>query len=373
MKILHIITGLGDGGAEGVLTRLCTNSEYVDHVVISLTDEGKYGAQLRKAGIDVHCLNISKNFNSILSFWQLYKLIKLIKPQVIQTWMYHADLLGGVAAKFAGVEDVFWGVRHSNLTPGTVKKSTILIAKTCALLSKYIPKKIICCSVDAVKTHIDIGYESDKFITIPNGYCLDRFKPCLDTSYLDVEFELQGSLLVGMVGRFDIQKDHMNLFSAISKIKHEYPTIKCLLVGNEMTSTNQELMTLIERSGCSEQLILLGKRTDVPFIMNKIDIHILSSLGEAFPNVIAEAMACGTPCVSTDVGDASLIVGDTGWIVPAQDSNALASALRNAFYELLSDSMLWNERQILARKQIVNKFELGSMVDFYIQVWRGGK
>lgn len=370
MKILHIITGLGDGGAEGVLTRLAINSSHLEHIIISLTGEGKYGAHLRRSGIEVHCLNMRRSFNSAFAVWHLFKLVKSIKPDVVQTWMYHSDFLGGIVAKFAGIDNIFWGVRHSNLTPGTVKMSTRLVAYLCAYLSKFVPKKIICCSVEAVKTHTAIGYDANKFITIANGYCLDKYHPYLDTSYLDEELGLRNEILIAMVSRFDPQKDHMNLFSAISKVKSEYPNIKCLLVGEGMSATNKRLHSMINKSGCSGQVVLLGKRNDIPFIMNKIDIHILSSLGEAFPNVIAEAMACGTPCVSTDVGDAALIIGDTGWTAKSQDSNALADALRRALDEITNNNSAWIERKLLARNQIVNKFEMSNMVNSYVQEWK---
>src|SRR5690606_24672905 len=133
---------------------------------------------------------------------------------------------------------------------------------------------------------------------------------------------------IGMVARYHPQKDHGNLIDALKRLKHNHQnTFTCLLVGDGMTQGNIELKQRIEQAGLGKNVMLLGPRTDIVAIMNALDIHVLSSLGEAFPNVVAEAMACGTPCVITDVGDAALIVGDTGWIAPPCNDSALANAI----------------------------------------------
>lgn len=369
MKIIHIITGLNDGGAEGALYRLCKHDKQNCHVVISLMDGGKYGSLLSAENVPVHCIELSKGMFNLSKFIKLIRVIKAEKPEVAQTWMYHADLLGGIAAKVAGVKNVFWGVRHSNLTPGTVKRSTILIAKLCGILSYFIPKRIICCADNAVKSHIQAGYAAKKFITIPNGYCLDEYKPGMDVSLLDTELGISNEFLMAMVGRFDPQKDHGNLISSLTIVKKKYPSFKCLLVGANMTTDNETLMSLIEASGCLDNIILLGRRTDIPVIMNRIDIHVLSSLGEAFPNVLAEAMACGTPCVTTDVGDASFIVGNTGWVVSAQNSKKLAQTLLVAINEMHSDRSKWRNRKVSARNRVEKEFNISVMVNRYKSVW----
>ena len=169
-KVCHIITGLNNGGAEGVLFRLCAFDASNTHIVISLMDEGKYGPLLRDAGITVYSLNMRAGKVSLGGLIKLYKLLRLLRPDVVQTWMYHADLIGGLVAKVAGVKSVFWNVRHSTLEPGKSKRSTILVAKTSAYLSSWVPNRIVYCAHSAQAVHEAIGYKVGKAVVIANGY-----------------------------------------------------------------------------------------------------------------------------------------------------------------------------------------------------------
>ena len=137
MKIIHIITSLGDGGAEHTLYKICKydNSE---HVVISLKGQGKYYTLLKKLGIKVYCLNMS--FLSINKFFYLKNLLISLNPDVVQTWLVHADFFGGLAARFAGIKNIIWNIRYSKLEIGKAKLLTILITKLLSKLSFNIPK-----------------------------------------------------------------------------------------------------------------------------------------------------------------------------------------------------------------------------------------
>ncbi len=370
-KVLHIITGLGDGGAEGVLARLCIHGLLVDHEVISLIDKGKYGSVLEHSNIKVRCLGMNPSKTSLFRFLKLIKLINNIKPDVVQTWMYHSDLLGGLAAKFTGVKQIFWGIRHSTLDGDKAKRSTILIAHLCARLSHFIPNKIICCAHKALQVHAEIGYQEDKMIVISNGYDLTRFR--MDSSLglaLRKEFDIdEHEFLIGKVGRFDPFKDHSNLLNAMANLMKQGLTFRCILVGKDLTADNNELYDEIASLGLADKVILAGQRTDIPAVMNALDLHVLSSSSEAFPNVLAEAMACGTPCVSTDVGDAKEIVSKFGWIVASQNSNELAKSISYAQLEKQDDVDKWKQRQQEGIDHISNKFSLQIMIDNFYRVW----
>lgn len=371
MSIVHIITGLNDGGAEAVLYRLCLHDTAHKHCVISLMSGGKYGPLLQQAGVEVYCLGMPQGRVTMLGLWRLWVLLRALKPHVVQTWMYHADLIGGVVAKLAGVSVVCWSIRHSNLTPGTVKESTILIAKICARLSAIIPTHIISCSAQAALVHQQLGYCANKFSVIANGYDLKKFNPDSEARVvLRQELGLSDNIvLLGMGARFDPQKDHANLIAALSGLKKENANFCCVLVGTGMDVTNSVLLELLHRFGVMDNVRLLGRRNDIPFIMSALDVHVLSSLGEAFPNVLAEAMACGTPCVTTDVGDAALIVGETGWVVPAQNAKALAFALLESL-TALADTPGWTIKKQQVRNRIVENFGLEKMVNGYQKLWQ---
>lgn len=375
MQIFHIITGLSDGGAEAVLYRLCTNDTLNQHTtVVSLMGAGKYGPLLEEAGVRVVCLDMPRGRVTLGGLWRLWRTIRRERPAVVQTWMYHADLIGGVVARLAGVRRVFWGIRHSDLVPGESSRSTIAVAKLCAWLSRFVPTGIACCAERARSVHMALGYVAHKFKVISNGYDISQLKPDIEArQHLRDQWSVPGDTpLLGMVARFDPQKDHANLLASLAALKTQGWVFRCVLVGSEMETDNAILSKWINEYDLQEEISLLGQRSDIPAVMSALDVHVLSSaFGEAFPNVLAEAMACDTPCVTTDVGDASLIVGETGWVVPPRDSQALASALASALEEYSDAPQDWTARQREARERIVGQFSITAMVERYRELWAG--
>lgn len=372
MLVLHIISGLQDGGAEAILYRLCSNDKANTHSVISLTGDGKYGSLLRDVGIDVQCLHITKNRISPLVLSRLYRMIKSYNPDVVQTWMYHADLLGGAVARFAGYKNVNWGIHTSTLDAKHSKRTTILIAGLCAKLSWIVPKRIVCCAQKSRDVHEAMGYAPSKLRIVNNGYDLSKF--FIDEDMGDrIRHELKlgaGVPLIGMVGRFDPQKDHFNLIQALAIVKQTCPEVRCLLIGSGMNSENTALLRCMTENEVVKETLLLNPRSDIPAIMNALDVHVLpSAYGEAFPNVLNEAMACGTPCVTTDVGDSALIVGDTGWVVQPKEPSALAAAILVAIAEKTKNPKKWANRKTMARRRVQENFSIETMVLRYQNVW----
>ncbi|MBH0002713.1 glycosyltransferase [Pseudoalteromonas sp. SWYJZ12] len=370
MKVIHIITGLNDGGAEGALFRLVTaSSSEFDHIVISLMDNGKYGDELISLGIKVVTLNMPRGKVTLKALKLLYAELKREKPDVVQTWMYHADFLGGVIAKLSGCKKIFWGIRHSNLSMDVNSKSTIIFARLCAWLSPWIPTKIISCAEEAVLVHKKFGYRGS-FSVVPNGYDTTKFVPNLTLRKLTrSEFNLaEDTPLVGFVARWDPQKDHENLLLAIQIIQTRYPNVCCALIGTGCDTDNIDLISKIQSLGIEKNIMLLGRRNDIPAIMNALDIHVLSSCGEAFPNVVAEAMSSGTPCIVTEVGDAPLIVGTFGWVVPPKDPGKLAIAIDLALREKQL-GLSWRKRELGCSDRIKNTFSLHRMVQGYSKNW----
>ena len=363
MKILHIITGLENGGAEAVLYRLCTYDTGNEHIVVSLTGLGKYGQLLVQAKIPVHALRFEFKFLAINKFIYLIELIKQNNPDVVQTWLYHADFLGGLAARLAGVQSVYWGVHNSTLSREKTPLMTRLIVKALALLSYFIPKKIIVCGKVPLRHHEKIGYDKSKMCVIYNGYDTNVFKPnpFLKRKIDGVAYNVP---LLGMIARYAPQKDHENLFNSLKILKSSGFLFKCILIGAGLNSRNQELLYKINRYDLSDIIILLGERSDLPTIIPALDIHILSSAyGEAFPNVICEAMACGVPCVATDIGDCSEIIGNRGWVVPPSDPQKLASTIMKAF----QTKQQLSENQI--RERIVLNYGIQRMISSYNEKW----
>lgn len=371
-RIVHVITGLNNGGAEAVLYRLCAHDTTHRHYVISMMNEGRYGQPLQEAGIEVYCLNMPQGRITLGGLIKLRRLLKQLQPDLVQTWMYHADLIGGLMARWVGIQRVYWNVRHTTFESGKSKRTTVWVAKACAALSSWLPEKIIYCAHQARQTHEAMGYAVDKGVVVPNGYDLTRFiaSDALRTATREA-LELHPSVpVLGMVGRFNPQKDHENLIRALGQLKQRGYGFNCLLIGPDLDQDNARLNEWLQTYDIAEQTRLLGQRNDIAELMNALDLHILSSaFGEAFPNVVAEAMACGTPCVVTRVGDAALIVGETGWVIEPHDSDALAQTLMRALDERCLSVAEWKARQQACRQRIVDLFSLQSMIKHYDQAW----
>jgi glycosyltransferase involved in cell wall biosynthesis len=374
MKVLHIITGLTQGGAESALFRLTTyrKDTLVKNVVISMVDFGVYGDQFESAGIETHMLGMPRGRLTLKGIIKLWTLIRKIKPDIVQTWMYHADLIGGVIARLAGYPNVLWGIVHFNLDRDVAGRTTRWTAKMCALISNFIPKKIISCSVSATLVHQKIGYDSTKFLTIPLGYDLSELKrDDLSREKLRAIWGIdKKAVIFGCLARWNPQKDHLNLLKAFEMVSKKSKDVYCVMAGREIDNNNIELAGLVNLTNRdNKNLLLIGVIDHIPSIMSAIDVHVLPSLGEAFPNVVPEAMACETPCVVTDVGDAALIVGETGWVVPPGNSEALANALFEVV-QAKSGTKEWEERRRRSRDRIVNNYSMERMTDAYLSGWK---
>ena len=288
MKLLHIITSLGDGGAELTLFKICKYDTINNHVVISLKDQGKYYSLLNKLGVKVFCLNMS--FFSIYKFFFLINLIRSLKPDIVQTWLVHADFLGGIAARLAGVKNIIWNVRYSNIEISKSKLNTVLILKLLSILSYSIPQLIIIVSKKAKKIYKIKGYDKKKLKFIPNGYDLSILKiDKIQKINFHKKINLRKTIpIIGNVARYDQQKDHLNLLHALSIIQSKKINFFCILVGSNIDQKNLNLSSEIKKLKLSNSVKLLGRKNNISEVMNGIDIHVLSSsYGEGFPNVLA--------------------------------------------------------------------------------------
>lgn len=326
--------------------------------VISLTDIGPVGREIAELGIPVRALGMKRGLPNPMLIFRLAKWLRSASPDIVQTWMYHADLIGGLAAIFAGRIPVIWGVRQSQLDPDKSKKTTIWIARICALLSRVVPDRIVCCSYVARDVHHALGYANNKLTVIPNGFDLEQFKPDkILREKARNELGIDATVrVVGMVARFDPQKDHQMLINAARILHSEIAGAQFILCGKDVEWENEELVKWIDTAGLRNYFHLLGERSDTELLLPAFDVSCLSSaFGEGFPNVVGEAMACEIPCVATDVGDSAQIIGDTGVTVAPGDVKAFAEGLKR----LLSLSSY--ERACVgraARVRISENFEL---------------
>ena len=371
VSVTHIITGLETGGAETMLLRLLqfTDREKFPSRVISITGNGPVGKQIEALGLPVFALGMNPAKPSIADFSRLIRELKSNPPAVIQTWMYHADLIGGLAGCFVPHVKTVWGIHNSTLDKSTSKRSTRAIVRVNAFLSRFIPARIIACSRVAQKIHVERGYKADRMVFIPNGFDLDDFRPDADArSKLRAELGIPPAAPVaGLAARFDPQKDHATFFKAARDMVASLPDLHLILCGDGITPDNPELAAMMAGFDRPENIHLLGRRADMKAIYPAWDTAVLSSsYGEAFPLVIGEAMACGIPCVGTDVGDTAELIGLTGLTVPPREPGQLAEAVVNML------SMPEGERLELGRKareRILNNFEIRKIAGLYEKIW----
>jgi glycosyltransferase involved in cell wall biosynthesis len=372
VKILHVITGLDQGGAEGLLYRLVSaSSASAGHAVVSLQDEGIYGDRLRRAGASVHALAMPRGRVSWRGVRALYRIIRQERPDVIHGWMLHANLLAGAVGRVAGTRAVIWTVLNPDLDRSRNNWSTRAVGHLLAAGSRFVPAAAIFVSESSRLAHEAVGFRPPKTIIIRNAVDIMEFQPD-GAARRRVRGEWRvsdGEMLLGFVARWDVHKDHRTLLDALSRVPPAARPFRCAFVGPGMEEGNPELMAVIARLGLQPSVILAGAREDIPAVMNALDVHVLSSVMEAGPNVVLEAMACGTPCVVSDVGAAALMVEDTGWVVPPGAPAAMAAAIETAIATIRRDG-----RDALARRcreRVAAQFSQELTLGQYLDLWHG--
>jgi glycosyltransferase involved in cell wall biosynthesis len=367
---MHVITTLGPAGAETMLCRIASGMDRTrfENEVVSLTCILDLAERMASIGVRVRSLGMKTSVPNPLLVMRLAKWIRDSKPDVIHTWMCHANLVGALAARLAGNIPVIWGIHQSVLDPRVDKARTIFVNRACALLSGKWPARIISCSQASMRTHKELGYAAEKLEVIPNGFDLKQFKPD-PTARASLRDELgvpARTPLIGMAARFHPDKDHRNFIQAAEQLHKQIPESHFLLCGLDITWQNQELRGWIEAAGIRGCCHLLGVREDMSRLFSGMDIATTASRSEAFPIVIGEAMACGTPCVVTDVGDSALIVGKTGTVVAPGNPDALAAAWR----KLIEAGLGARHRLgMAARNRVQQHFALPAVVERYQAIY----
>lgn len=359
-KITHIITGLNSGGAENMLYKLLkyADKNLYQHEVISLIDEGTIGAKIKAEGIKVHTLQLNKK-NIIKSLYNAKEICS--NSDIINTWLYHADLFGFIVSKILLRKKLIWNIRHSNLEVETNKRSTLNIVKLNAFLSKY-TNSITYNSNSAFESHKLFGYRNKNSEIVSNGFELDRFKFDLSSRMkLRKEYNIKDEeKIIITVGRWNIQKDYYTLIKSLNHLYLQGMSYKLLMIGTDLDNNNLELKDLIQKNNLNGNIILLGRKDNIPDFLSAADIYVSSSLGESFSNAIGEAMACGLPCVVTDVGDSRDIIGDSGIAVKSQDYIELSSAINE-----LMNSNNFNLLKERARKRVKDNYSINYIVKKY--------
>jgi glycosyltransferase involved in cell wall biosynthesis len=379
MKIVHIINSLKKGGAEGNLYRLCKiqKKKYknkIDIIIITLIDNGYYEYELKKKGIKIISLRINeknKIFDFIKKITKLRKYIKKINPDIIQSWMYHSNFLTMFIPKKYH-NKIFWNIRHSELNLKISKKMTILLSIICGLFSRFVPKKIIYCSEKSIKFHENNQfYSKKKTRLIDNGYSDKIYYPSnnLRSNFRKKNKIKKTDIILGYAGRYAKQKNIESLLNAFSKIVKNYSNVHLYMVGKEINLQNKELINIMSGLNIKDKIVLLNEQKNLVEFYNGIDLLVLTSHSESFPNVIAEAMLCSTPVLASNAGCSKKIIDKYGFVLNKNDYLSITKGLKRSINILENKKGNWKSLKKNVRSQIKNKFSIEKMAHNYSENW----
>lgn len=370
IRVLHLISGLGTGGSETMLFKLLAamDRRAFDQRVISLTAGGALADRLNAIGIDVTNLGMRAGVPHPMGLFRLVRGLRQWRPAIVQTWLYHADLLGTLATRLAGTPALAWNIRCSKMDARYERGLGRVMLQALALLSRR-PDVVVTNTEAGRDLHTRLGYAPRRWAVLPNGFDVDTFRPDSDArrrtragiGIADDRFA------VGLIARFDPIKDHATFLRAAADFAAIEPRAVFVLAGTNVTMSNPPVADLVRASRLGDRAFLLGERSDIAALNAALDVAVCSSQGEGFPNAIGEAMACGVPVTMTDVGDAREIVGDGGIVVPPADPRSLAGAWRSLAALTLEERRAMGVR---ARQRIEERFDIKAVARRYEALYR---
>jgi len=370
MIVLHVISGLNRGGAELALLnylRVSSKDRSVTHKVICLNPSTSLSLQIRDLGIQVRHYNLKDNF---LNIWTLYRGFKSINPDVVHTWMYHADLIGGLIAKVQGVKNILWSIHNSSPIDLPRFKSTRLVVFILAKLSGFIPSVILSPSKKASESHINYGYSPKKFIEVPLGIDTKKYEYRLSSkSAFCASNKISESVtIICMVARFHEQKRFPLFFEMARILLNDSPNYYFVLAGNSVTENNSELKKLIVSNDLLEHCLLLGEIQDTQKIFTSIDIMVSTSAGESFSLVLLESLMSSVPSIASESADPQGFIGKNGVRVKKDaDAKCFANAVKTIQAEGLTPGSTIG---IKNSQKLCDRYSILTMANTYLDIYR---
>lgn len=333
MKIAFLIRSLDYGGQEGQLLALSRGLQKLGHrvVVLLFYGGGPIQTELEKAGVTVLPLGKAGRWDLVKFTAHLVGTLRRERPDVLHSYLVEPNLAATLVRPFLPWLPVVWGLGAAFMDLaryGWFPRATFQIQR---LLSR-LPDLIIVNSRAGFEHHARYGFPRDKMVLIPNGADTERFRPDREAGLrVRAEWGVRADhRVIGLVARLDPIKDHPTFLRAAALLAREYPGVRFVCVGDGADGYRAELHALASALDLAGRVIWAGARGDMPAVYNAFDLATSSSYGEGLSNAICEAMACGIPCVVTNVGDSALVVGDTGIVVPPRDPGSLASGWARA-------------------------------------------
>ena len=363
IRVAHVINDLDRGGAEMVLLKLMVNRDAArfEPLVISLSGDGVVADELAPAGVPVDSFRMGSALATPLAISWIGRRLRRFRPAVVQTWMYQADLVGGLAARMFTRAPVVWGLHATGFPAGRRSIEMRLGLPLARRLSSIVPTRIIACAETARAFHVALGYDAARMMVIPNGFEIPE--STRERAGARKELGLpSGRFVVARVGRDHPQKDQETLYRAMDLLISAGNDVHLVVVGAGL-GTSAAGDAEGRYPSLRGRTTFLGPRRDVSEVYGSADLTVSSSAyGEALPLVIGESMARGVPVVTTDVGDSGALIGDDDRVVPPKDPRALAAAVERILR--LND----DEREALGardRRRVAERYSVDAMVRAY--------
>lgn len=350
---------------------VATRALGVEHEVIALVDGGEVADALRAEGVVVRSLSMRRTgvLPDVSALWRLVAMVRASEADLVQAWMYHANLLAALASPLAGTGRAVWGIRAASLPAGRERRRTIALARVSALLASALARSVIVNGDRARQSHIAAGYPADRMVTIPNGYDLERWRPDPE-SRRSVRAELglsDDALLIGLIANFRPIKDHRTALRAVARLRRQGLEVHLLLAGVDTDLQSPALTAMIrDELGSLDGVSALGSRSDVPRLVAALDVALLTSIDESFPNAVAEAMATGIPVVTTDAGDVRSMLGTDANVVAVGDHVALSERLSSWLTASRSERLAHGD---ILRSRIAEHYSLDHVARQFVSHW----
>ena len=367
IRIAFVLTEFVVGGAEMMLWKLVSRMDRDRFTPLVVGLSPRVDIMLERftsANVDCRVLGISRAQEAPVGLVRLATALRQFRPDLVQGWLYHANIAATLATWAVNRQTpVMWSIRGApdwNHLDRWQKRLTRWTGRKLSPLAR----RIVHNSLAGAVAHEHLGYAAGSRVVLPNGFDTTAFQASADARHAMRRALKVGddAVLVGLIGRYDPLKDHRNFMRAAGLLKRKYQHMHIVLAGERLDPGNEELGELIRDTGLAECVHLLGVRNDMNIVTAGLDISVLSSSSEGFPNVVGEAMSCEVPCVVTDVGDCAWIVGDTGRVVPPHDSDRLAHAIGELIELGAAGRAALGKR---ARERIIQRFSLESVVKQY--------
>lgn len=352
---------LDAGGAERqliVLAKALAALGREVHVVLFYRG-GVFDDELIGSGVQVHFLDKGGRWDVLGFLWRTATLLRRIAPEVVYAFLDVPNILAALLRPLVRWPRLIWSIRVAHMDMAQYDRLMRLAHRAESVLG-HLADRVISNSDAGARWAAQRGLPASRMEVIPNGIDTERFRPDVEGAHRLRETwgVTPGARLIGLVGRLDVMKNHPNFLRAAAQLAIGDPGLRFVCVGSGPLEMSAQLQDLSRQLALGQRLVWAGPRQDMPQVYNALDVLCLSSNAEGFPNVVGEAMACGVPCVVTDVGDAARVVGDCGEVVPPGDALALAQGLRTMLARLNAEP----ELQSLSRQRIEDCFSVHQMV-----------